>query len=330
MNFQSVYDEIQNQIDSGLIQGAVVRTSLNTQPICLGIQSGTIPMDSSSRFDIASTGKVFTASCIALLALKGKIDIDAPFTEYLPDHCLNGKCDITIRDLAAHASGFYNDKPYKDSNHEEFMRKLYAWQPQVPRRTSFTYSCGNYILLGKIANKVSGMDLDSLARSLIWTPLKMKSTTWNPPGPGKHEVQHHFPDRAPGTHNDEVCFQANLPLGNGSAFSTAEDMFLFVRDIVERKTFPESFYDLICTPEFESNNKIRSFGWDMSPDGRPEGLSVHTIHHSGWTGQTVFADPATGFSGVVLTSRTGDWSEAKKGRIRIIEKIITSGKLRTF
>ena len=240
MKFQSVMDEIQYQIDSGLIRGAVVRTSLNSEPFCLGIQAGTLPMSRNSRFDIASTGKVFTAACVALLAERGEIDLDAPFTEYLPEHCLNGQCDITIRDLASHASGFINDKPYRDSDHAEFMRKLYAWRPQNPRRTSFTYSCGNYILLGKIANKVSGMDLDTLSRKLIWEPLNMTSTTWNAPGPGENEVQHHFPDRTPGEHNDEVCFLAGIPLGSGSAFSTADDMFAFLNDIVERKIFSDA------------------------------------------------------------------------------------------
>jgi hypothetical protein len=40
----------------------------------MGIQAGDIAMSAESRFDIASTGKVFTAACIALLALDGKID----------------------------------------------------------------------------------------------------------------------------------------------------------------------------------------------------------------------------------------------------------------
>ena len=114
-----VLDEIREQINSGLIQGAVVRTNLSEETIAMGVQAGNIPMSAESRFDIASTGKVFTAACVALLALDGKIDLDAPFTEYIPEHVLGKDCDITIRDLASHSSGFDNSKPYAADSAEE-------------------------------------------------------------------------------------------------------------------------------------------------------------------------------------------------------------------
>ena len=325
MDFHEALTEMQNQISNGVIQGAVVRTSLNEVPLVCGIQSGSVPMSADSRFDIASVGKVFTAGCVALLSLKGEIDLDAPFTGYLPEHALGKDCSITLRDLASHASGFDNSKPYRQADHKEFMRQLYNMLPAAPRRSSFTYSCANFILLGKILNAVTGMDLDSLARQLLWEPLGMVNTTWNAPGPGKDEVQHHQPTRPGGEHNDDVCYLAGIPLGSGSVFSTAGDMVLFLRDIVEQKMFPGAYYDLIGKEEFRCNGTIRSFGWDMTPGARPAGLSDQTIFHTGWTGQSIFADPGSGFYGAVLTSRTGDWLEAKRGRIRIVEKILQAG-----
>ena len=322
-----VLDEIHEQINSGLIQGAVVRTNLSENTISAGIQAGDIPMSAQSRFDIASTGKVFTAACVALLSLDGKIDLDAPFTEYLPEHILGKDCNITIRDLASHSSGFDNSKPYAADSAEEGMKQICLWRPVNPRRSTFCYSCGNFILLGKIAERVSGMDLDALSRKLIWDPLNMKDTTWNAPGAGPFEVQHHFPTRDPGLHNDDVCFRTNVPMGSGSAFSTAGDMFLFMNDIIERKCFPAAYYDLICKPEFYLDGKpCRTFGWDIRADVLPAGLSSHTIHHTGWTGQSLFADPETGICGVVLTSRTGDWNIAKSARCRIMDLMIQAAK----
>ena len=326
MAHKLILDEIQRQIDSGLIQGASIRTNLSPEPIVMGIQAGEIPMTAGSRFDIASAGKVFTAGCAALLSLAGEIDLDAPFTEYLPEHDLGKDCNVTLRDLGAHASGFDNSKPYIDPDPVIYMEKISHWIPVNPRRTSFIYSCGNYALLGKILERVSGMDLDRLARKLIWEPLQMNDTTWNAPGPGPLEVQHHNPTREPGLHNDEVCFQANIPLGNGSLFSTAGDMYLFLKDIIERKVFPGAFYDLMLKEEFRCGEARRSFGWDMSLDGIPRGLSSQTIYHTGFTGQSIFADPATGICGAVLTSRKGNWDEAKKARCRIMELMIASHK----
>ena len=324
-----VLDEIQQQISSGLIQGAVVRTNFSEETIAMGIQAGQIPMSAESRFDIASTGKVFTAACTALLALEGKLDLDAPFTEYLPEHILKGKCDITIRDLASHSSGFDNSKPYAADTPEENMERLNVWTPVNPRRSTFCYSCGNFSLLGKIVERVSGMDLDALSRKLLWEPLNMSKTTWNPPGPGPFEVQHHFPTREPGLHNDDVCYRVDVPMGSGSVFSTAGDMFLFVDDIIKRKTFSGAYYDLIEKAEFFQDGKpCRSFGWDMRTESLPAGLSPRTIHHTGFTGQSIFADPETGICGVVLTSRTGNWLQAKGARSRIMELIIQTSRKR--
>ena len=65
---QIVLDEIREQISTGLIQGAVVRTNLSDETIAMGVQFGNIPMSAESRFDIASTGKIFTAACAAVFA----------------------------------------------------------------------------------------------------------------------------------------------------------------------------------------------------------------------------------------------------------------------
>lgn len=91
-----------------------------------------------------------------------------------------------------------------------------------------------------------------------------------------------------------------------------------MRDLLERKHFPQAYYDLIFTCGYERHGARRSFGWDMSDAKRARGLSRQTIFHSGFTGQTICADPANDFGAVVLTSRTGDWQEAYDGRNAII------------
>ncbi len=60
------------------------------------------------------------------------------------------------------------------------------------------------------------------------------------------------------------------------------------------KTFTAAYYDLMfsCNWQDDAGNR-RSFGWDMSPVGRPAGLSEQTIFHSGWTEQTFFVDSRT-------------------------------------
>ena len=321
--FENAKGEALKQIENGLIQGAVF--TVNGGPVIpLGkqcVKPVERAMTENSRFDIASVGKVFTAACCALLAADGKLDPDAPFTEYLPEHALGRQCDITVRDLAMHTGGFDNSKPYDSEDVDVFHRELFNKLPVRPRLEAFEYACSNFILLGKIAERISGMNLDALAGKLVWGPLGMSRTQWIPPGKGPDEVEHWFPNRPPGQHNDSVCRNVPFPIGSGSCFSTAGDMLRFACDILDRRCFPGEYYELMTTCGFEKNGARRSFGWDMSAEHRPRNFSDRTIYHSGWTGQSVCIDPVQGFAAVVLTSRTGDWEKAYAGRIRIIEEL---------
>lgn len=180
--FENAKGEALKQIENGLIQGAVF--TVNGGPVIpLGkqcVKPVERAMTENSRFDIASVGKVFTAACCALLAADGKLDPDAPFTEYLPEHALGRQCDITVRDLAMHTGGFDNSKPYDSEDVDVFHRELFNKLPVRPRLEAFEYACSNFILLGKIAERISGMNLDALAGKLVWGPLGMSRTQWIP------------------------------------------------------------------------------------------------------------------------------------------------------
>ncbi len=275
-----------------------------------------------SRFDLASVGKTFTGACCAFLWLQGKLDLDAPFTEYLPEHVLGASCDITVRDLATHSSGFSNEKPYQLQDWMAFEEALMRFRPVRRRGEAFEYSCYNLILLGKIVERLSEMGLEDAAREWLWKPLGMNHTQWLPPGPGEYEVKHWDPNRPAGQHNDASCFFHVTPLGNGSCFSTAEDMLAFVDDIAREGHFPADYYRLLHICTYEKDGARRGFTWDMSPGSLPVGFSDQGVIHTGFTGQTICADPRTGFAAVVLTSRTGDWGEARRRRREVIEALM--------
>ena len=318
--------ELQRQVDAGLILGGVFMTNDGTPPVACGQQRllpSPAPMTVRSRFDMASTGKTFTASCLALLVCDGLLDPDAPFTRYLPEHQLGHDCDITVRDLAMHVSGFSNDKPYRANSYDELRRRIMRFMPVRPRHTAFEYSCGNFILLGLIVEAVSGRRLEDFARERLWQPLGMTRTQWTAPGFGPDEVEHWFDRRPAGSHNDFVCFDCNEPLGSGSDFSTIDDSLRFLDDLAHRRLFPSAYYALLspCGVTLDTGVR-RSFGWDMTPAKQPHTLSPNCLIHSGWTGQTICVDPSLGKAAAVLTSRLGDWTEAYHGRLRVIDLLL--------
>lgn len=306
------------QIERGLIAGAVFGTTDGTAACGTQTREPYRPMRIQSRFDIASVSKTFTANCCAMLVADGKLDPDAPFTKYLPEHKLGKNCKITVRQLATHSGGFDNQKEFDSPDKNAFLRGVYNKMPVRQPLAKYEYSCYNFILLGFIVERVSGMRLDKFAKLRIWKPLGMTHTQWEAPQSGEYEVEHFLPYRPAGQHNDTICYNFGEPLGNGSAFSTCQDMLKFTDDIANRRKFAKEYYNLITTCQFQDGKVKRSFGWDMSKKNIPATLrGEHAISHSGWTGQTIFANPDTGKSAVVLTSRKCKWAEAMEGRERI-------------
>lgn len=333
--FAAAREEMRSLVRAGFFAGAVAADADSGPVLTEGLQcfgEKQTPMTADSLCDLASVGKTFTASLCALLVAEGRLDPDAPFTAYLPEHVLaKENCRITVRDLATHSGGFDNSKAYwAERDPAVFLRKLYAKRPVRPRGEAFDYACSNFIYLGKIVEKLTGLDLDRAARQRLWGPLGMMRTTWNPVKDDGHVVE--FPpssyagtgSRRIGDHNDLACHVSPVPLGSGSAFSTVGDMRLFASDLLHRRRFPQTYYDLLFTPSFEKDGVRRSFGWDMpaerskTPMTPDMGFSPATIAHTGWTGTAVFADPGKGRAGVFLGNRTGDYLGSKRGRMKVL------------
>ena len=329
---------ISEHIASGLYAGIVAANSDGGPIIAEGEQCIYVkgrPMTERSVCDLASVGKTFTASLCALLYADGKLDPDAPFTEYLTDHVLaKENCDITVRDLATHSGGFDNSKPYQVPDEAEFEAKLLSKRPVRKRGEQYEYACSNFIYLGRIVEKLTGLDLDTAARKMLWSPLGMTHTTWNPVEDDGNVIE--FPEssyggypqrRRIGDHNDLACLYSKRPIGSGSSFSTVGDLRLFTSDLLHRRMFKKEYYDLLFTPCFEKDGVRRTFGWDMAAENSGTcmttamGFTEQAIAHSGWTGPAIVVDPGLGNAAVFLGNKTGEYTESKVGRMTVLAKL---------
>jgi len=314
--------------------GGIVCASNRGDLACEGLRTLTPaggPMTERSRFDLASVGKTQTASLCALLYAAGRLDPDAPFTEYLTEHVLaKENCRITVRDLATHSGGFNNNKPYMLPDPVRYFEELYRKRPVRPRGVRYEYACSNFVYLGLIVEKLTGLDLDAAAKKMLWGPLGMSHTTWNtivgdPDAVEYARSTYGGPVRRIGEHNDLCAHYAPRPMGNGSCFSTAPDMLLFCEDLLHRAKFPKAYYDLLFTPSYEKDGLRRSFGWGMTgrnvdffswADTR---FTATAISHTGWTGPAIAVDPGRDFAGVVLANQTGGKPRTMGPRMNLLE-----------
>jgi len=314
--------------------GGIVCASNRGDLVCAGCRT-LDPADGmaaeDSLFDLASVGKTQTASLCALLYADGKLDADAPFTAYLPEHVLaKENCKITVRDLATHSGGFDNTKPYMTPDPKMYFEKLCGKRPVRPRGEKFDYACSNFVYLGLIVEKLTGLNLDAAAKKMLWGPLGMTRTTWNTVVGNSDAVEYARstyggPTRRIGEHNDLCAHYAPRPMGNGSCFSTAPDMLRFCEDLLQREHFPKAYYDLLFAPSFDRGGHRRSFGWDMTAaestftKWTPTKFSDAAICHTGWTGPAIVVDPQRGFAGVVLASQLAGKEKTMGPRMRMLE-----------
>lgn len=147
------------------------------------------PVDADSLFRIASMSKAFTALAILKLRDEGRLRLDAPAEDYVPElrswrYPTADSPRIRVRDLLAHAAGLVTDNPWGDRqqplSEAEFTRMLAGGVP-FSRTAGMAYEYSNfgYALLGRIVANVSGRPYDQYIREEIMAPLGMGSTGYD-------------------------------------------------------------------------------------------------------------------------------------------------------
>lgn len=141
------------------------------------------PLDTASIFELASITKQFTAMTIMMLKEEGKLNYDDLLEKYIPGLPYP---NITIRHLLTHTSGLPDyqavmdehwDKTKVAGNAEciEYL-KTYAPPKNFEPGERWEYSNTGYMLLASVAEKASGIDFISFARTRIFVPLEMTKT----------------------------------------------------------------------------------------------------------------------------------------------------------
>lgn len=139
------------------------------------------PAQPEARYSIGSVSKQFLSMAILLLVQDGKLKLDDPVAKYLPD--LTRAKDITIRQLLSHTSGYQDYYPLDyvapfmtkpvtpDQIIDRFARIPLDFEPG----TQWQYSNTNFVIAGRILEKVTGASVTSFLEKRIFQPLGMQS-----------------------------------------------------------------------------------------------------------------------------------------------------------
>src|SRR5947209_20027037 len=195
--FVSVDTLVRQEITNQGITGAVLLVGHNGKIVhqaAFGLRGAgphPEPMTVDTIFDLASLTKVVaTTPSVMRLVQLGQVRINDPVAHYIPEFAANGKQSITVRNLLTHYSGL---RPDLDLNipwqgQDEAFRRASAERPQAPPGAQFVYSDINFIVLGELVQRVSGMGLEKYADAHIFQPLGMKHTAFLPPAQWQSKI----------------------------------------------------------------------------------------------------------------------------------------------
>jgi CubicO group peptidase (beta-lactamase class C family) len=146
-----------------------------------------VPVQPETVFESGSVGKQFTATAIMMLAQDGKLSLDDSITKYFPDAPPTWK-PILIKNLLSHTSGLtdYATPAVSgpagplylrlDFTEDQLVTKLEALPVQWAPGEKWEYSNTNYVLLGILIHRVTGLPFGEFLNQRIFTPLGITST----------------------------------------------------------------------------------------------------------------------------------------------------------
>lgn len=195
-----------------------------------------IPADPNSLFKIASVSKLYNALAVAKLVNDGKLSLEKTLADYLPE--LKGRIEyadkITLRMLVQHRSGipnFTDTYMYwaapKETTDEQLALVLDKPANFKPNE-DYEYSNTNYLLLGRIMNRVLGYDKFEYIQKEILDPLNLKNTFSSIQDVNIDDVMSGY----------YVGYDKDLKTENvGSMLATAEDLSKFIRALNDGTVF---------------------------------------------------------------------------------------------
>jgi CubicO group peptidase (beta-lactamase class C family) len=174
----------------GLVAGIVDQGRLiHVTTLGLADREAGRPVGRDTAFRIASMTKNMTALAILSLRDAGKVVLDAPLADYVPQFAAVRPATadskpVTVRDLLCHVAGFVTDDPWGDrvlgmtpAELDELIATgtLFARPPGL----AYEYSNLGYALLGRVLTNVSGEPYQDCMRRLFLAPLDMTRTTFD-------------------------------------------------------------------------------------------------------------------------------------------------------
>lgn len=249
---------------------------------------GRVPNRIDTRFRIASPTGSFTAALILRLWEMGTLELDAPVREYIPEYPAPQGDRVTIHHLLTHTSGIPGQPDLRGSlegadeppSPAEIVALTWTEPLRFDPGSEFDYDDAGYVLLGWLAERVTGRPYEELLRELVLDPAGLHDTGYEddrPPGTGRaHGYTRSLAGVAPARIIDPT-----LPHSAGMLYSTVGDLGRWAEALSRFE--PGRPFERPGTLERMLTPHLGGFGYGMTVETRPIGRedSVRVVRHRG-------------------------------------------------
>lgn len=264
---QTALDEYMEQYDfSGSILISVDGVDLATYSHGFADKSNATPNTSYTKIELGSITKQFTAAAIMLLQEQGKLSVNDTVDTYIPEYVCGG--EMTIENLLNMTSGipdFLNSMIYLQNIEEIDMMKPCSFEDvldfansngiEFTPGSSFKYSNTNYMLLGEIIARQSGVTYEQFVEDNILKPLGMTNTTMNM---NDADAVGYLIDGSEGDKSDTTYFGAA-----GEIASCTVDMSKWLNGFVNGEVVSQSSMNQMLS----DGGMGYGYGWFISQNG---------------------------------------------------------------
>lgn len=263
------------------------------------------PLRPGMLYDLASLTKVVgTVPVVALLLQQGRLGLDDPVQEYLPEFT---DPRPTIRDLLTHTSGITGYIPHRNELSAPELKRAFLTQQHVDDTLNrqIRYADVNYLYLGWIIGRLCKAPVQEVITQQILRPLGLPTATFCP------QPEQAVPTEVQsgrglirGRVHDPKGYILGADCGCAGLFASLADLRLFARQLIENDLggllaptmVAAMFTDQTPIPGPHS----RSLGWKLFHDPQDGHL---LISHTGFTGTWLVLDRQTDQGFIFLSNR---------------------------
>jgi CubicO group peptidase (beta-lactamase class C family) len=280
---------------------------------------GGVPVREDTLWDLASVTKPIAGLAVMALVEAGELTLDDPVAAHLPEYAGTDKAALTVFELLTHTSGLPGQEALwrRHTTRDALLSALVRLPLRFAPGTGVEYSSVGFIVLGLIAERVTGTPLDVLVRDLVTAPAGMEETRFLLPEADRARAAATedctWRGRVvQGTVHDENAEVLDGVAGHAGLFGTLPDLAALGEALCRGgrgrhgRVLGERTLAVMTEPRTDHLALRRSLAWQgRDPHGSNSGdlLTPLAYGHTGFTGTSLWVDPVLDVFVVLLTNR---------------------------